>query len=251
MYQSLLTLICQANTVCTHFIISSVPSHGCTLQLSFSVAANSPTCGSHHSLEEEISFDLQQHFSKSCQCHYILEQQPRRQRVSHVLCCFSSRLPSLPSPLWEQATFSGTVSMETCNYPRHQQFMLNNFIIDWMGAMAAHSSFTSLCHPPYLVLCSTCFSKMHVCGSKFSIQAANCWCTRVKCQTQTYQWRVPLKISSLCCSDLKTQWYDLWFDCLFAYDRANGDDIFEWTSQRICLPWVFKRKRKKNMLIRI
>ena len=54
-----------------------------------------------------------------------------------------SRLPHLDS---EQAVFSGTVSMETCNYPRHQQFMLNNFINDQMGTIAAaspHHSFAS------------------------------------------------------------------------------------------------------------
>lgn len=54
----------------------------------------------------------------------------------HVITSF--RLPpSRLCPEREQATVSGTVSMETCNYPRHQQFMLSNSIVDIMAMTAA------------------------------------------------------------------------------------------------------------------
>lgn len=64
--------------------------------------------------------------------------------------------------------------METHNYPRHQQFMLNNFIIERAGMIAAH-------HP---TVPSTSFGLrrvfrgMRVCGSKHNVQATNS-CTPV------------------------------------------------------------------------
>lgn len=58
-----------------------------------------------------------------------------------VLGCFYLTTAVLPiSILRAGHTFSRMVSMETCNYPRHQQFMLNNFIIDQMGMIAAAPS---------------------------------------------------------------------------------------------------------------
>lgn len=87
------------------------------------------------------------------------------------------RLPSVTSLFWEQAIFSGTVSMETCNYPRHQQFMLNNFISDQMGTIAATPPPILLFYLFHLVLYSyaMCFNEMCVCGSKYSIEVALGW----------------------------------------------------------------------------
>lgn len=99
-----------------------------------------------------------------------------------------------------RSTFSWAVSMETCNYPRHQQFMLNNFFFSHRptgrdGRSGRPPPPTSAATTTPLTVPSTSFSsvliihavsaKKHVCGSKYSIRAAKC-CTWVRV-IQTYQ----------------------------------------------------------------
>lgn len=194
-------------TVCWHEFVSPTLASVCThcIRL-YLLSPLISTCGPHCCV---VGGDSQEHFCTVV----ILEEQPCN-GICHRACCakfsmFSavliSPLPSFPSPLWEQATFSGIVSMATCNYPRHQQFMLNNFIIDRMGMIAAASP-NSVFHRPHLVLCSssTCFSRMHVCGSKYSIQTANC-CTPVSVRQRRISEECQLNCLPLCCSELRTQ----------------------------------------------
>lgn len=194
-------------TVCWHGFVSPTLTSVCThcIRL-YLLSPLKSTCGPHCSV---VGGDSQEHFCTVV----ILEEQPcngirhraRCAKFSMFSAVLISPLPSFPSPLWEQATFSRTVSMATRNYPRHQQFMLNNFIIDRMGMIAAASPH-SVFHRPHLVLCSssTCFSKMHVCGSKYSIQTANC-CTPVSVRQRRISEERHLNCLPLCCSELRTQ----------------------------------------------
>lgn len=50
---------------------------------------------------------------------------------------FSIFLGILISPLLSESGPYSAVSMETCNYPRHQQFMLNNFSIERLCMIVA------------------------------------------------------------------------------------------------------------------
>lgn len=88
--------------------------------------------------------------------------------VGGVIKCdgnFSIFSGVLISPLpSERTTFCGAVSMETRNYPRHQQFMLNNFSIDRMGMLEAAVPPT----PTTLHIPTTSFSSVLITAFKWN-----------------------------------------------------------------------------------
>lgn len=141
--------------VCTHIhihiYIYKMPVSSLGIVLCYSTVclaglANMPAYGSYWTEEAEEGTDSQWYYCAIA--NFVAVELQFCDNIRHWASCakfsmFSAVLISSPlsssSPLWEQAIFSGTVSMETCNYPRHQQFMLNNFISNQMGAMVAAS----------------------------------------------------------------------------------------------------------------